>query len=188
MEPPVVEVILDSRSADPADATVDDDELAMVDAPESVEIPPSGPAGCDGPDRSPQLDRPDDPDVDSRGKKPLVERAATSVGIRPLAIDDDSDQHPVGGFRNQQVGELVSDGTRPEPELVDVNRRRGRCDVRQHRWIEVPPLDVYLRRRGHGLVEDEPKIFLSRWRTKQLFGALAFGDPHALRLALGYGT
>ena len=59
---------------------------------------------------------------------------------------------------------------------------------RQHRRIEVPALDVNLRRRGDGLVEDEPEISLSCGRAKQLFGALAFGDPHALRLALGYGT
>ena len=179
-----MEVILDSRAADPADATVDDDELAMVDVPESVEVPPSGAACHDGPDRSPQLDSPDDPDVDTRCKKPLVERAAASVGIRPLAIDDDSDRNAVGGFRNQHLRELVADGTRPETELVDMNRRHGRCDVRQHRWIEIPALDVYFRRRGDGLVEDELEISLSCGRAKQLFGALVFGDPHALRLAL----
>ena len=184
MEPPVVEVVLDSRAADPADATVDDDELAMVDVPESVEVPPSGAACHDGPDRGAQLNSPDDPDVDARGKKPLVERAAASVGIRPLAIDDDSDRNAVGGLRNQHLRELVSDGTRPEPELVDVNRGRGRCEVRQHRWIEVPALDMNLRRRGNGFVEDELEISLSCGHTKQLLGALAFRDPHASRLAL----
>jgi hypothetical protein len=184
VEPPVEEVVLDSCAADPADATVDDDELAVVDVPESVEVPPSGTAGHDGPDWSPQLDCPYDPDVDAGGKEPLVERAATSVRIRPLAIDDDSDRNPVGGFRNQHLRELVSDGTGPETELVDVNRRGGRRDVRQHRWIEVPALDMNLSRRGEGLAEDEPEISLLYGRTKQLFGALAFRDPHALRLSL----
>ena len=134
------------------------------------------------------MDSPDDPDVDTRGEKSLVEGAATSVGIRPLAIDDDSDRNPVGGFRDKHVRKLVSDGTRPETELVDVNRRPGRCDVGQHRWIEVPPLDVDFRRRGDGLAEGEPEIALSYGRTKQLLSALAFGDLHALRLAPGYET
>ena len=125
MEPPVVEVVLDPRAADPADTTVDDDELAMVDVPESVEVPPSGAAGRGRLDGSPQLGRSDDPDVDARGKKPVVERAAASVRIRTLAIDDDSDRNAVRGFRTQHLRELVTDGTRTEPELVDVNRRCG---------------------------------------------------------------
>ena len=83
VEPPVVEVILDSRAADPANATVDDDQLAMVDVPEPVEVPPSGAACHDGPDRSPQLDRPDDPDVDARCKQPRVKRAAAWSGSDP---------------------------------------------------------------------------------------------------------
>ena len=101
VEPSVVEVILYSRAADPADATVDDEGLAMVDASrvgrsstEWGRRPRRGWTGarsCDGPD---------DPDVDARGEKSLVERAATPVGIRALAIDDDSDRNPVGGLRS----------------------------------------------------------------------------------------
>jgi len=182
VEPPVVEVVLDARATDPAHTTVDDDEFAMVDVPESVEVPPSR-AGCRyGLDRGTQLNRADHPDVDARGKKPLVERAAPSVGIRPLAIDDDSDRDALGGLRNQKLCELDTDRPRPEPELIDVNRRRGRCDVREHRWIEVPTFDMNLRRRGDGLVEEEPEIALSGRRTKQQFGALALRDIHTLRL------
>ena len=98
MEPPVVEVVLDPRAADPGDATVDDDDLAMVDVPESVEVPPSAAADRDRLDGSPQLGRSDDPDVDAGCQKPLVEHAAASVRIRTLAIDDDSDRIPSEAF------------------------------------------------------------------------------------------
>ena len=45
----VLEMILDSRSSDPADATVDDHDLAMVDMPESTQIPATGPPPPRGP-------------------------------------------------------------------------------------------------------------------------------------------
>jgi len=98
VEPPVVEVVLDPRAADPADAPVDDDELAMVDVPESVEVPPSGAADRGRLDGSSQLGRSDDPDVDARGKKPVVERAAASVRIRTLAIDETRTETPSEAF------------------------------------------------------------------------------------------
>ena len=39
VEPAVLEVVLDARSADPAGQAVDDDDLAVVDVPELVEVP-----------------------------------------------------------------------------------------------------------------------------------------------------
>ena len=50
VEAAVVEVVLDPGTADPADAPVDDDELAMVDVAELAHAPARGPpaaAGCD---------------------------------------------------------------------------------------------------------------------------------------------
>ena len=52
VEPPVLEVVLDPCAADPADAAVDDDDLAVVDVPDGAEVPavaapvPSGPCGA----------------------------------------------------------------------------------------------------------------------------------------------
>ncbi len=44
VEATVLEVVLDSGAADPADPAVDDDDLAMVDVPERAEVPAHGPA------------------------------------------------------------------------------------------------------------------------------------------------
>ena len=52
MEAAVLEVVLDPGAADPADAAVDDDDLAMVDVSEPARFQrvappaPSGPAGA----------------------------------------------------------------------------------------------------------------------------------------------
>ena len=49
VEAAVVEVILDPGAADPADAAVDDHDLAMVDVPEPAEVPARSPARAEGP-------------------------------------------------------------------------------------------------------------------------------------------
>ena len=134
-----------------------------------------GPPAATRLDGSAQLRRSDDPDVDAGGEKSLVERAATPVRIRALSIDDNSDRNPVRGFRTQHLGELVTDRTGSESELVDVDRRCRRRDVVQHRRIEVPALDMNLRGRGDGFLEDEPEITQSYRRTKQLAGAVTVG-------------
>ncbi len=185
MEAPVVEVVLDPRAADPADAAVDDDELAVVDASEPVEVPPSGAAGRERLGGSAQLRRSHHPDVDAGGEESLVERAATAVRIRALTIHDNSDRNPVRGFRAQHLRELVTDRTGSESELVDVDRRRRRRDVVQHRRIEVPALDVNVRGRGDAFFEDEPQITQSHRRTKQLAGAVTVRSLHDVRLTRG---
>jgi len=38
----VLEVVLDPRSADPTHTSINDNDLAMVDVPESVEVPLGG--------------------------------------------------------------------------------------------------------------------------------------------------
>ena len=50
VESTVLEVVLDSGAADPADPAVDDDDLAMVDMPERAEVPAHGPASSQRPD------------------------------------------------------------------------------------------------------------------------------------------
>ena len=49
VERAVLEVILDSCTADPADAAVDDDDLAMVDVPEPAQVPAGLAAGPERP-------------------------------------------------------------------------------------------------------------------------------------------
>ena len=50
VKPTVLEVVLDSGAADPADPAVDGDDLAMVDMPERAEVPAHGPASPQRPD------------------------------------------------------------------------------------------------------------------------------------------
>ena len=49
VKPTILEVVLDSGAADPADPAVDDDDLAMVDMPERAEVPAHGPASSQRP-------------------------------------------------------------------------------------------------------------------------------------------
>ena len=49
VEATVLEVVLDSGAADPADPAVDDDDLAVVDVPEGAEVPAHGPASPERP-------------------------------------------------------------------------------------------------------------------------------------------
>ena len=50
VKPTILEVVLDSGAADPADPAVDDDDLAMVDMPHPAEVPAHRPAGPERPD------------------------------------------------------------------------------------------------------------------------------------------
>ena len=50
VEAAVLEVVLDSGAADPADAAVDDRELAMVDMPECAQVPAHRPVAPEWPD------------------------------------------------------------------------------------------------------------------------------------------
>ena len=55
VEAAVLEVVLDAGAADPADAPVDDHDLAVVDVPERREVPARGSALPERPDRRARL-------------------------------------------------------------------------------------------------------------------------------------
>jgi hypothetical protein len=185
VEATVVEVIFDPRSADPTDATIDDDELAMVDVPESVQVPTCRAACSDGLHGRSRLGRPDHKNVDASSEKALVEHATRTIWIRTLSIDDESNRDTVGRLAQQPLRELISDHAWPKPELVDVYRGGGRGDVAQHRRIEVPSLDMNLDRRGNGFVEDECEIAESHRRAEEPLCAVSRKISHPLRLLGG---
>jgi hypothetical protein len=99
VEAAVVEVVLDPGAADPGDAAVDDEQLAVVDAP----------------------GRAHDADVDPAGSQPVVE-ATRPAGPRADPVDDDPHGDPLGGLGEQRSGEPLPDLAGPEAVLVDVDR------------------------------------------------------------------
>ncbi len=50
MEATVLEVILDARPADPTDAAIDDEQLAVIEVPERVQVPAHRSPASIGPD------------------------------------------------------------------------------------------------------------------------------------------
>ena len=155
VEPAVLEVVLDARSADPPGQAVDDDDLAVVDVPELVEVPAllafCSERAADGA----RLRRAHDVDLDTAVEQALVERAARTVGVRPLPVDDHAHADALGGLREQRRRERLTDLAGPEAELVDVDRARRRRDVVEHGRVEVPPLDVDARGGRGRLLEGE---------------------------------
>jgi len=122
VEAALVEMVLDPGAADPANPAVDDDELAMVDAPQPVQVPAARAAGRERPRRRPQLRRAHDADVDARGEEPVVELAARPVRIRAPMAHHHPDGDALGHLGEQRAGERLPDRARPEPELADVDR------------------------------------------------------------------
>ena len=89
VEAAVLEVILDPGAADPADAAVDDDDLAMIDVSEPGEVPARGAPGAERAGRRPHLCRAHDAHFDTGGGETLVlfhesrARGRTPAGRRP---------------------------------------------------------------------------------------------------------
>jgi hypothetical protein len=148
-------VVLDAGAADPTDPAVDDHDLAVIDVADPVEVPAERAAASERPEPSTELGRTHDADLDPRCRQPVVERFRAPFGIGAAAVDDEPDGDALGCLLDQRLGKGFPDETRLEAELVDVHRGRRRADVRQHRWIEVPPLDVDVSRRGATLGERE---------------------------------
>ena len=142
----VLEVILDSRTADPADPAVDDDDLAMVDMPQPAQVPAGLPAGPERAMRHPRLRGARHTHLNPRLDQLLVELAGATFGVGALSIDVQPDRNALLRLRDQCSGEPIADETRTETELIDVHRRRRGRDVGEHRRIEVAALDVELRR------------------------------------------
>ena len=155
MEAAVLEVVLDSGAADPADAAVDDEQLAVVDVPEPGQVPTSGAHAAERPDGCARFRRPDDADLDSGSGEPLVELPRAALRVGALPVDDEPDGYALRRLRDQGIGEGVPDDTGPEPELVDVNRGRRGGDVLEHAGVEARSLHEHFRRRRRALGELE---------------------------------
>jgi hypothetical protein len=74
VEAAVLEVVLDAGAADPADAPVDDQHLAVVDVPDRPKVPPRRVAAAERPERSLELRGAHDADLDACSGQALVER------------------------------------------------------------------------------------------------------------------
>ncbi len=148
VEAAVGEVVLDPRATDPADAAVDDEQLAVVDASH----------------------RAHDLDVDPAGPQPLVE-AARLAGARADAVDDDADRDALGGLGEQHAGELLADRAGAEAVLVDVHRRRRGADVVEDQREEVAPLHVHVDGGGGRLLEHEREVAQLHRCAHQRLGA-----------------
>ena len=99
VEATVGEVVLDPGAADPADAPVDDEQLAVVDAPGR---PPRTRTS------TPRTPRP----------QPLVE-ATRPAGPRADPVDHDPHRDPFGDLGEQRARELLPDLAGAEAVLVD---------------------------------------------------------------------
>ena len=89
VEAAVLEVVLDPGSADPAHATVDQDDLSVVDVPEACQIPAGRPAAAERPDRHSRLRGADDADLNAGGREPVVVLACAAFGVGALPVDDE---------------------------------------------------------------------------------------------------
>jgi hypothetical protein len=91
VEAAVLEMVLDACAADPADPTVHDHELAMVDVPEPAQVP-TGRAVVrqrSGGDARPR--RAHDANLDPRGCEAVVERLRAPLRVGTLPVDDEPD-------------------------------------------------------------------------------------------------
>ena len=66
VEAAVLEVVLDAGAADPADSTVDDHDLAVIDVAEPAQVPAELAVASQQADRGTRLRRSDDADLDAR--------------------------------------------------------------------------------------------------------------------------
>ena len=142
----VPEVILDAGAAYPSDATVDDRELAVVDVPERAEVPPVHASAAQAPVLRTHLHRAHHPDLHAARHQSLVVGARAALRIRAPPVDDDPHRDALRRLGDQRIGEGVPDESRPEAELADVHRVRGRPDVVEHPRVEGLACDENLRR------------------------------------------
>ena len=149
----VLEVILDPGASDPADAAVDNHDLAVVDVPQAAEVPAGGATRVERAAGCARLDRARHAHLDPGLGEALVELSRASLGVGALPVDDYPHGHAGLCFRDEQLGEPVAHDPGTEPELVDVHGRCRGGDVGEDRWIEVAALDVERHRRGCALLE-----------------------------------
>ncbi len=62
-----------------------------------------------------------DANLDPRSSEAVVERLRFPLGVGALPVDHEPDGYALGGLGDQCIRELVSDDTRPEAELIDVD-------------------------------------------------------------------
>jgi hypothetical protein len=148
VEAAVLEVILDACAADPANSAVDNDDLAMIDVPELVEVPPCGRSRHNRLRWRTYLSCANHSHGDTSGYQPVKEGTTRPVGVGALPIDYEPYGDAFARLRKQRLGEAFPDDAGPESELVDVDGRERGLDVSKHRRVEVPTLNVHLGGRG----------------------------------------
>ena len=87
-----------------------------------------------------------------------------------LPVDHQTNHHALPRLANQRIREAVADDAGPKAELVDVDRRRRRFDVGEHRWIERRALDQDLRGGRAALLEGERQVTEGDRAGKQPLG------------------
>ena len=147
----------------------------MVDVAERREVPARRAVVAERAEGRARLRRAHDADLDAAARQPLVELARAALGVGALPVDDQADGDALRGLREEHVRERVADDARPEAELVDVHRRFGRRDVREHARVERRALDEHLGRRGGALREREREVGARARAREQALGVLP--DP-----------
>ena len=170
----VLEVVLDPGAADPADPSVHDDDLAVVDMPQSTQVPASRAAAAERAARRARLRGTVHAHHDPCRRQPLVELLRAALRVGALPVDDQPDRDALRRLCDERICEPVAYQARPEAELVDVDGRRRGCDVGEQRRVEVPPLDVKLHRRCAAPVERQrqlrPRHARGRRETRRVGG------------------
>ena len=173
VEAAVVEVVLDPGAADPADAAVDDDQLAMVDVAELAHAPAPGAGRGRRLRPRAQPRRAHDADIDATREQAAIELAARPVGPRALPVHDKPDVDALGRLGEQRRREPSPIVPGLKPNWLMCTEEAAARDVGQHRREEAAPPDVDLRRGGAALVEREREIGEADRRAHQALRAPA---------------
>jgi hypothetical protein len=113
----------------------------MVDVPEPAHVPPGRATVAQRSVGNAKPGRAYNANLDSCGRKAIVERLRAALGVGALPIHDEPNGDALCGFGDQRLREPVTDDARPEPELVDVHRGRGCGNIDEHARVERGALD-----------------------------------------------
>jgi hypothetical protein len=103
MEAAVLEVVLDTGSADQPTRPSTTTTLRWSIVAELGQVPPSGAVPSQRPERRSKLGRAHDAYLDACGREPVVERLRAPLGIGATAVDDEPDRHALCRLRDQRL-------------------------------------------------------------------------------------
>jgi hypothetical protein len=101
-EASVLEMVLDPGAAHPANAAVNDGNLAMVDMAERGEVPARRASATKRSNGRTELCGAHDADLDICRREPVVEDARATLGIRALPVDDQPDRDAFRGLLDER--------------------------------------------------------------------------------------